>query len=138
VHFLGFRPNIRDYFAISDIGFLPSRFRGESFPLVLIDCLLAGRPILASNIGEIRYMLESSEGLAGELFDLEAWEIPIEALGQIILALANDPVAYQRILRCVPFASAKFNMGIVVDKYEEIYKQCQIAIESNSVDGAMK
>ena len=71
VHYLGFRSNIRDYFAASDIGFLPSRFKGESFPLVLIDCLLSGKPVLASDVGEIRYMLDSTDGLAGELFDLE-------------------------------------------------------------------
>ena len=71
VHYLGFRSNIRDYFAASDIGFLPSRFKGESFPLVLIDCVLSGKPVLASDVGEIRYMLDSTDGLAGELFDLE-------------------------------------------------------------------
>ena len=72
-------PNVRDYFAASDMGFLPSRFKGESAPLVLIDCLLSGKPVLASDIGEIRHMLDSDDGLAGELVDLEEWEIPVEA-----------------------------------------------------------
>ena len=51
IHFLGFKANIRDYFATADIGFLPSRFKGESFLLVIIYCLNAGKPVLASNIG---------------------------------------------------------------------------------------
>ena len=59
VHFLGYRQNIRDYFAASDMGFLPSRFQGESAPLVIIDCLFAGKPVLASDIGEIREMLDT-------------------------------------------------------------------------------
>lgn len=121
VHFLGFRSNIRDYFAASDIGFLPSRFKGESSPLVLIDCLLSGKPILASDVGEIRYMLDSSEGLAGELFELDQWAIRVEVVGQIILRLANDACAYQRLLRCVPLAAAKFEVCTMVDKYERVY-----------------
>ncbi|ODS01222.1 hypothetical protein AUC68_12730 [Methyloceanibacter methanicus] len=57
VRLLGFRKNLRDYFAASDLGFLPSRFKGESFPLTLIDCLAAGTPFLVSNVGETRSML---------------------------------------------------------------------------------
>ena len=132
VHFLGFRSNIRDYFAASDIGFLPSRFRGESAPLVLIDCLLSGKPVLASDIGEIRYMLDSSEGLAGELVDLDEWQIRIEAVGQIIVTLANDVVAYQRLLRCVPLAAAKFDTGRMVEKYEEVYRGVLAVPESGA------
>jgi len=137
VHFLGFRPNIRDYFATCDIGFLPSRFKGESFPLVLIDCLQAGKPFLASDVGEIRYMLDSDEGLAGELFDLEEWQIPVEAVGQIILALANDPEAYQRLLHRVPLAAAKFDTGSMVDKYEAVYRSCLVAAKNDTVDISM-
>lgn len=57
VHVLGFQPNVRDYFMASDMGLLPSRFSGESFPLVLIECLLSGRPAIASDLGEIRNIL---------------------------------------------------------------------------------
>lgn len=121
IHFLGFKSNVRDYFAMSDIGFLPSRFKGESAPLVLIDCLLSGKPVLASNVGEIRYMLDSAEGLAGQLFALEGWDINVEAVGKVILTLANDPLLYRRLLHCVPFAAAKFDESCMVDKYEQVY-----------------
>jgi len=133
VHFLGFRSNIRDYFAISDIGFLPSRFKGESSPLVLIDCLRSGKPVLASNIGEIRNMLESEAGLAGELFDLKDWAIPVEDVGRIILELANDPIAYSRLLDNVHLAADKFDFGVMVDKYEAVYSSSLIATKQNSV-----
>ncbi|MDR3371556.1 glycosyltransferase [Rhodoferax sp.] len=130
VHFLGFRSNVRDYFAASDMGFLPSRFKGESAPLVLIDCLLSGKPMLASNIGEIHRMLDSEGGLAGELVSLNDWTIPIETVGQVILTLANDPFAYQRLLHCVPLAAAKFDTDVMTDNYEEVY--CEVlGIPSN-------
>lgn len=137
VHFLGFRSNVRDYFAASDMGFLPSRFKGESAPLVLIDCLLSGKPVLASDIGEIRHMLDSDDGLAGELVALEEWAIPVEAVGQIILTLANDPFAYQRLLRRVPLAVAKFDTRVMVDNYEEVYRGVLVTPE-NDAPGSIK
>lgn len=138
VHFLGFRSNVRDYFAASDMGFLPSRFKGESAPLVLIDCLLSGKPVLASNIGEIRHMLDSDEGLAGELVDLEDWAIPVEAVGQIILTLANDSLAYQRLLHRVPLAAAKFDTCVMVDNYEEVYRGVLVTPENDASGGIKK
>jgi glycosyltransferase involved in cell wall biosynthesis len=130
IHFLGFQPNVRDYFSVSDIGFLPSRFKGESSPLVLIDCLISGRPVLASDIGEIRYMLDSNEGLAGEMFALENWEINVESVGKIILRLANDPLAYHRMLRCVPLALEKFEVSVMVDNYEQVYSEALAEVRS--------
>ena len=121
VQFLGFRPNIRDYFAASDLGFLPSRFQGESAPLVLIDCLRSGRPVLASNIGEIRHMLDAGEGIAGELFDLKDWEFDVTVVGQIILSLANDRRHYEELQSRVPAAAAKFDVATMLQKYEDVY-----------------
>ena len=66
IHLEGFKRNVRSYFATSQFGFLPSKFRGESFPLVIIECLQTGRPVLASDIGEVSYMLDSGDGLAGK------------------------------------------------------------------------
>ena len=122
VHFLGFRSNIRDYYAISDLGFLPSRFKGESFPLVLMDCLHAGRPMLASNIGEISQMLQTDEGLAGELFELEDWIIPVQTVGKLIVELVEDSERYEKLLRCVPKAAAKFDPMTMLKNYEQVYQ----------------
>ncbi|WP_156507807.1 glycosyltransferase, partial [Halioglobus sp. HI00S01] len=62
VHLEGFQRNVRGYFAVADVGFLPSKFRGESFPLVIIECLQTGVPYLATDLGEISRMLDSSQG----------------------------------------------------------------------------
>jgi glycosyltransferase involved in cell wall biosynthesis len=123
VQFLGFRANIQDYFAASDMGFLPSRFKGESAPLVLIDCLRSGRPVLASNLGEIRHMMDSDEGLAGELFDLMDWEIDVVTVGKIIVSLANDDQHYRKLKSRVPAAAAKFDVAAMLEKYEEVYRE---------------
>jgi glycosyltransferase involved in cell wall biosynthesis len=133
VHFLGFRSNIRDFFATSDLGFLPSRFKGESYPLVLIDCLLSGKPLLASNIGEIKNMLELEGRLAGELFDLQNWAIPVETVGKIILKLANDPVTFKGLIDNVPLVAGKFDTSVMIGKYEAVYRSSLTATKRNAV-----
>jgi glycosyltransferase involved in cell wall biosynthesis len=122
IHFLGFRPNVRDYFAMADIGFLPSRFAGESAPLVLIDCLWAGRPVLASRIGEIPRMLEGDSGLAGATFDLVDLSIEVDRLAQRIGELADDQRAYAAMRGQVAAAVRKFDPEVMVGKYEDVYR----------------
>ena len=121
VHFLGFKSNIRDYFAMADVGFLLSRFKGESFPLVIIDCLFSGRPVLASSIGEIPKMIKADNGFAGSLFELDNFQIPINRLTEIIARLANDDEYYQEILSRVTQASKKFDVELMIDKYVDVY-----------------
>lgn len=123
VHLLGFRGNTRDYFACADMGLLPSRFGGESYPLVIIDCLHAGRPVLASRLGEIPAMLATADGPAGELFDLADWQVPITELGERISRLANEAEAYAALKARVPEARRKFDPDEMASKYESVYNQ---------------
>ncbi|WP_269975615.1 glycosyltransferase [Dickeya lacustris] len=122
VHFLGFRSNIRDYFSASHIGLLPSRFKGESFPLVLIDCLLAGKPIIASNVGEIADMIKSPQGDAGVLFNLNDWKIPVNELASIFVELSNaSSTKYDLLKDNVPHAASKFSEEKLFESYDSIY-----------------
>jgi glycosyltransferase involved in cell wall biosynthesis len=122
IHFLGFRSNTRNYFAMSDAGILLTRFKGESAPLVLIDCLFAGKPMLASAIGDIPCMLGAGEdGLAGILFELDQWKINIEHVGEVIVQIANSQEMYSRLLENVPCAAKKFDTDVMMEKYEMIY-----------------
>lgn len=126
LHFLGYQKSIRSYYACSDMGFIPSRFQGESFPLVLIDCLLSGKPVLASAIGEIPDMLSGSDGDAGVLFDLIDWQIAVEPLAQLIRSLANDRERYQQLRSRVAAAARRFDPERMAAAYEEAYRRiCQ-------------
>jgi glycosyltransferase involved in cell wall biosynthesis len=118
----GFVENPVDYFAAADLGFLPSRFKGESFPLSVIECLMAGTPVLASDIGEIRDMLTHPEGgLAGGLFSLSDWTLPIHEGASMIARFATDTTFYADAQKRVPEVAARFDIATVVDEYETIY-----------------
>jgi glycosyltransferase involved in cell wall biosynthesis len=123
IHLEGFQRNVRGYFAVADMGFLPSKFRGESFPLVLIECLQVGRPVLASALGEIPYMLDSPDGQAGYLVELDGDAIDISALVGAIAKLATDSDHYQALLGCVPAAARKFDPTILAEKHDRTYRQ---------------
>ncbi len=122
IHVVGQKPNIRDYFAMADMGFLPSVFRGESFPLVVIDSLLSGKPVLASDIGEIRNMLvDENQEVAGALFALKDWDIDIPALAEEIAQIAQKDEWYRSMAARVPGAAEKFDISRIVDTYLKIY-----------------
>ena len=61
IKFLGFQSNVNGFFRLCDICVLPTRFKGESYPLVLIQSLQVGTPIVSVDIGEIRDMIQISE-----------------------------------------------------------------------------
>jgi len=123
IHFLGFKANIRDYFAASDLGFLPSRFAGESFPLVIIDCLYSNKPMLASNLGEINNMLKKGPYSTGAVFDLENMQIPIHTVASMIAKFATDRSYYDECSRYIPEVMIKYDPDEMVKKYDSVYRK---------------
>lgn len=124
LHLLGFRNNIRAYYAASHMGFLPSRFEGESCPLTLIDCLLAGKPVIASDMGEINRMIESDGKYAGVVFPLDSnGEIPVSQVADIITQCATNEAYYENMKKAVPAAAAKFKPEVMRDKYDQVYME---------------
>ncbi|MEZ5572067.1 MAG: glycosyltransferase [Halioglobus sp.] len=122
IHMMGFQRNVRGYFALADAGFLPSKFRGESFPLVVIECLQAGRPFLASELGDIPYMLSSPDGPAGILVGLDGLEIDIASWAEKINALASDRKSNEILRSRVAEAASKFDSSIMAKRHDELYR----------------
>ena len=123
IHFAGFRDNVRDFFATADLGFLPSRFRGESYPLVVIECLQAGRPVLASDIGETAKMIETASGPAGSVFALENWKLPVKRIAELIAEYATDSGLQAGHLDRVSEAVKKFDPEKMLRSYETVYQE---------------
>ena len=118
IHLLGFRANPLDYYAASDMGFLPSRYRAETFPLTIIEAFFAGRPVIASDIGEISQMLDAGGGeLAGALFPLHDWRIPVKEVAAIISEFAANPSALSRAAELARQKSTAFEIGEIAERY---------------------
>ncbi len=123
VHLLGFCSNVRDYFAMADIGLLPSYFSGESFPLVIIECLLSKRPVIASDIGEVKNIIESNDGKqkAGISFALEQGKVPVGKFAELILKCINDKDMYTELCDGAAVLGKLFSIENVARQYEEVY-----------------
>jgi len=122
VHLLGFVKSPVDYFAMADAGILPTVFKGESFPLTVIECLMAGRPMIASDVGEVRNMLTASDGtIAGCLIDVRSGSVPVKDTARQIAEMIGDRPAYERMCSATLELRAKFDMSNVVASYSEIY-----------------
>ncbi len=122
IHALGFQNSVLEYFSLSDIGLLPSYFSGESFPASILECLAMGRPVIASDIGEIREMLTSHEGeIAGDVFKLDNGRVPVQKLAEILATYASNPELCREKVRIAKEVSKRFDPEVMAKKYESVY-----------------
>jgi glycosyltransferase involved in cell wall biosynthesis len=71
VVFAGYQNEIEEYYAVFDIFCLVSAF--EAFGLVLAEAMLHKLPVVATNVGGIRYIVDDNEtGFLVEKFDVES------------------------------------------------------------------
>jgi glycosyltransferase involved in cell wall biosynthesis len=124
VHLLGFKSNPVDYYAMSDLGLLATRYRSESCPLTIVECLMAGRPAVACDVGEIRSMLTAPDGgVAGALVGLENGQVPVLQLASAINKFATDESAYLEAKTLAQVAANQFDIESIVKQYEQIYAE---------------
>lgn len=124
IKFLGVRSDVRDFYAMADAGLLPTWFKGESCPLVIIECLQSGTPVIATEIAEVRYMLSDSHGeLAGKLISLQEGRTNPDEIASAIRSLADDRRYYQKLRQRVGSAAAKFDIEGISRKYIEVYEE---------------
>lgn len=122
---LGTVPNVRDYFAMSDCGMLPTYFSGESYPLVVMECLMAGKPMIVTDIAETRNQLAGKNGLmAGILINLKDGKVLPEDIAEAICTLRDNPDRYQEIYCNVESIRKKFNIEDIVKQHFELYEKC--------------
>jgi glycosyltransferase involved in cell wall biosynthesis len=134
VHFLGFRPNIRGFYACSDIGILPTSYPGESQPLTLIECLSAGRPFIASDLGEIRSMLSATSGeLAGAAIPLQDGAVSCQMFADTIALYLAYPDVHAHHCSLAVNAAKKFNPDAMAEAFETVYRH---ALSSGSKGSA--
>lgn len=121
---MGNVPNVSSYFRISDVGMLLSRFKGESYPLSVIECLQEGKPVIATDVGEIRHeLMDQNHEPAGILIPAGSTETIIRDAARAICLLAEDPEVYDRYQSRCKSASAKFDMKKIAEMYLNVYRK---------------
>lgn len=114
VHLLGFRDDIPDLLAASDIFALPSR--SEGLPLALLEAMSAGTPIIASAVGGIPEVVRDGE--TALLFPAGS----AQDLASALLRLATDRELRSRLAENGrDLAQRRYSPEAMAAAYEAVY-----------------
>lgn len=123
VHLLGFRDNPCDYYHISDAVVLLSTYKSESAPLTLIEAMMVGKPIIASDIGDIKQMMTCNGEIAGAVYPLEQGRVPKNMVVEIMKKMINDTDYYLKCCAVAKEKSKDFELSHIANLYYNIYKK---------------
>jgi N-acetyl-alpha-D-glucosaminyl L-malate synthase BshA len=115
VTFVGRVPNdkVPEYLAVSDIFVLPSL--SEGFPIVNIEAMASGLPIIATNVGGIQEIVINGEN--GFLVESKN----SDQIAQRIMLLLSDDKMRQWISRNNKNKATSYSWDIIVGKLEQLY-----------------
>jgi hypothetical protein len=106
----------RDYLPSFDVVALPSRF--DSLPLVIIEAMLAQRPVIASDVGGVSELVV--DGVTGVLVPSEN----PQALGSAIAGLLDQPSLIAKMgVRARERALECFSSQAMARSYEALYRR---------------
>jgi glycosyltransferase involved in cell wall biosynthesis len=112
--FLGFREDVAGLLELADLSVLPSE--AEGLPMSLLETVAVGTPIVATDVGDVRWFLEVTEaGICVPAGDEEAFE---EACGRIL----GDPALRARLAAAAGAAAGEFDAARMVRRYEEVFE----------------
>lgn len=118
-HQVGYLPGVAHQLHDLDCLVLPSR--RESFPRVLLEAGIAGKPAVASNVGGVSEIIEN--GVNGILVPPQNPEALANAL---IGLLANDQVMRSMGANAKTRIITEFNIGRSASQFVELYQKIQL------------
>lgn len=123
VSLAGYQADPSIFVARSDVGLLPTRFTGESLPLVVIEFLAAGKPVVASSMAGIPEMLQVGQETAGELIAPQpGGGLQPEQLAEAMESLM-DREKLSRRAELAAVAAKKFDMQRCLEQYEHVFQR---------------
>lgn len=110
------------YIARFDVACLPSQFATESLPTVVIEYMVLGKPVIATDVGEIPAMLEAaSDAPAGLLIELSGTLAMVPRMQAALKQLHDDEALRAAMSANALHAAKKFDMVTCVDAYLDVY-----------------
>jgi hypothetical protein len=109
---------------MSDIGLLPTTFPGESFPLSIIECFMAGKPMMVTEVGEVRGMLTESPGqMGGWLIAPDDLAEDPATVGAQLAGVVGDKAEYSARREIAQQLANRFDMDQVGSAYAAVYQR---------------
>jgi glycosyltransferase involved in cell wall biosynthesis len=124
IHLLGYKADLDNYIASSQLGLLPSYFKGESFPLVLIEFFMAGIPVIATDIGEIAKMIRIDDGkIGGSLIGLKNDKVDPDELAEAMEKMITNRDFYEDCVAVVHRLKTRFDIDNIAQQYLAIFER---------------
>lgn len=121
LRFLGFQTDIHPLLRFSDCCLLPTRFVGESYPLILIQAMQTGTPSVATAAGDIPSMLIDDDSAAGIVVPwLEDDREYVEEL-KVAMKQIMDQHVHAALADGARQRAEKYSMHQVASQYVDIY-----------------
>jgi len=114
IDFLGNRSDIPELLSESDLFVLASRT--EAMPLVLLEAMASGMPVISSNIAAAKPLIK--DGINGKLFESGN----PEDLADKICELYNDREKMRQIAENGYKFVQDFDISVMVKKYHDVYR----------------
>ena len=124
IEFTGYTERPSDFIVKSDICVLPTYFEGESSPYSVIEYLAYQKPVISTNKGEIKEMLDAEGHSAGIILELTDNGKPsavdlVKAMEELML----DKELYIEKVKSTEIAFEKFTMEQCKEEYIKIYEE---------------
>lgn len=122
VYFTGYSSNPMDRISLFDVGLLPTTFPSESLPTSIIEYLVMGKPVIASDAGEIKNMVIQHNKEAGIVLHIDGGVISEEELTRAMRKLMDDKNLYSKFQKETTQHAKAFDLNACVTSYLNFYK----------------
>lgn len=124
--FLGLRDDVPGLLRLADLVVLPSS--GEGLPMALIEAIVLGTPVVATDVGDVGWLLErTGGGICVPLGDEDAF-------ADACARLLADADLRAGMAAAADRAAADFDAGKMTRRYEQVF---EAAIESAPLPSAL-
>lgn len=118
IKFTGAIPNPADILHIADVGVLASTYAAESLPNSIIEYLKAGRPVIGSDVGDIKNMLHIGKDEVGILLPIVQKQIDVDVYVEAMRKMQHDKAAYAHYKKNTVNASKQYDITYCAHRYE--------------------
>ena len=122
--YIGYQEEVYEFIKSSHIGLLPSNYSAESLPNTIIEYLICGKPVISTNIGAIKEMLNYNGQVAGYVLELNNGKLDVNDLVEAVENYIKNPVLVEVHSKLAIRAAEKFTMKRCLEDYEKLFYNC--------------